>query len=102
MLYLFAAVYGFSHGGFFTVLSPLVADLFGLRSHGAIFGSVFFSGTIGGALGPMLAGHIFDVTGSYQNAFLICGVASVVVLVLSLFLRPISEPGVVDEPQGSA
>jgi len=92
-LYLFAAVYGFSHGGFFTVLSPLVADLFGLRSHGAIFGSVFFSGTIGGALGPMLAGRIFDVTGSYQSAFLICGVASVVVLVLSLFLRPINKPG---------
>jgi OFA family oxalate/formate antiporter-like MFS transporter len=71
MLYLFAAMYGFSHGGFFIVLSPLLADLFGLSSHGAIFGGVFLSATAGGAVGPMLAGRIFDVTGSYQLAFLI-------------------------------
>ena len=102
MLYLFAAVYGFSHGGFFTVLSPLVADLFGLSSHGAIFGSVFFSGQIGGAVGPLLAGRIFDVTGSYQLAFLICGVASAAVLILSLFLRPLGEGGVIDEPKRGA
>jgi len=102
MLYLFAAVYGFSHGGFFTVLSPLVADLFGLSSHGAIFGSVFFSGQIGGAIGPMLAGRIFDVTDSYQLAFLICGVASAAVLILSLFLRPLGEGGVIDEPKRGA
>ena len=102
MLYLFAAMYGFSHGGFFTVLSPLVADLFGLSSHGAIFGSVFFSGTIGGAVGPMLAGRIFDVTGAYQLAFLICGVASAAVLILSLFLRPLGKGVVIDEPERGA
>lgn len=102
MLYLFAALYGFSHGGFFTVLSPLVADLFGLNSHGVIFGSVFFSGTIGGAIGPMLAGRIFDVTGSYQLAFKICGFASVAVLILSLLLRPLRRREVRDEPKRGA
>lgn len=102
MLYLFAALYGFSHGGFFTVLSPLLADLFGLRSHGAIFGGVFFSATIGGAVGPMLAGRIFDVTGGYQLAFLICGVASAAVLVLSLFLRPLQKGVAIDEPKRGA
>jgi MFS family permease len=102
MLYLFAAMYGFSHGGFFTVLSPLLADLFGLSSHGAIFGGVFFSATTGGAVGPMLAGRIFDVTGSYQLAFLICGVASAAVLILSLFLRPLGEGGVIDGPKRGA
>jgi MFS family permease len=102
MLYLFAAMYGFSHGGFFTVLSPLLANLFGLSSHGAIFGGVFFSATVGGAVGPMLAGRIFDVTGDYRLAFLICGVASVAVLVLSLFLRPLGEGGVMDEPKRGA
>lgn len=102
MLYLFAALYGFSHGGFFTVLSPLVADLFGLSSHGAIFGGVFFSATIGGAVGPMLAGRIFDVTGGYQLAFLICGVASAAVLILSLFLRPLQKGVAIDEPKRGA
>jgi len=31
-LYLFAVVYGFAHGGFFTLISPLIADLFGTRA----------------------------------------------------------------------
>lgn len=90
MLYLFAAIYGFAHGGFFTLLSPMVAELFGLSSHGIIFGTVFFSGTVGGAVGPPLAGRIFDVTGSYQLAFLICGAASVIGLILALLLRPVN------------
>ncbi len=50
MLYLFAAVYGLAHGGFFTVISPIVAEFFGIGSHGVLFGVVGFSGTIGGAL----------------------------------------------------
>ena len=91
MLYLFAVIYGFAHGGFFTIPSPLVAELFGLSSHGAIFGTIFFAGTIGGAIGPPLAGRIFDVTGSYQLAFLICAVASVIVFILALLLRPVGK-----------
>jgi len=88
MLYLFAVIYGFAHGGFFALISPLIAELFGLSSHGVIFGIVNFSGTIGGATGPLLAGRIFDVTGSYQLAFLVCAVVMVVALILSLLLRP--------------
>ena len=91
MLYLFAAIYGFAHGGFFTLLSPLVAELFGLSSHGAIFGAIFFAGTIGGAIGPPLAGRIFDVTGNYQLAFLICAVVSGIALTLALLLRPVGK-----------
>ena len=33
-LALFAGVYGFCHGGFFTLISPLVAEFFGLKAHG--------------------------------------------------------------------
>ena len=32
----FAAIYGLAHGGFFTVMSPTVAEYFGLRDRGAI------------------------------------------------------------------
>ncbi|MDF1591994.1 MAG: MFS transporter [Desulfobacterales bacterium] len=48
MLYLFAVIYGISHGGIFTAISPMVAEYFGTTSHGALFGIVVFSGTIGG------------------------------------------------------
>lgn len=82
MLYVFAAVYGFAHGGFFTVVSPTVADYFGMRAHGAIFGAVVFSGTIGAAIGPMAAGRVFDLTHTYAPAF--WGLAALSLLGLSL------------------
>lgn len=87
MLYVFAVLQGFSHGGFFAVISPLIAELFGTRSHGTLFGVVFSCGTIGGAVGPILAGRIFDVTDSYQIAFLILAAFSLAGLLLTISLR---------------
>ena len=89
-LYLFAGVYGFAHGGFFALFSPALAELFGMKSHGAILGVVVFSGTIGGAIGPFLAGYIFDTMGSYQLAFWIAAAMSIGGLILMLVLKPIS------------
>jgi MFS family permease len=86
-LYVFAGMYGFAHGGFFALFSPLVAELFGLKAHGSILGAVIFSGAAGGAAGPVLAGWIFDVTQSYQIAFLICLALSVAALILAMVLK---------------
>jgi len=86
VLFVAVAVYGFAHGGLFTVMSPTVAEVFGLRAHGAIFGIILFFGTIGGASGPILAGWVFDVTGSYAVAFgSLAGLAALgLILVLGL------------------
>jgi len=88
-LYLFATIYGFSHGGFAALVSPLVAELFGTRSHGALYGVITFCGTGGGAVGPLIAGRIFDVYNSYQPAFLILIIASAVALILAISLKPV-------------
>jgi len=90
-IYLFAVIFGFTYGGLVVLCSPLVADLFGLRSHGVILGIVGFSSGIGGAIGPVAAGHIFDISGSYQLAFLVCGAIGIVGSILSLLLRPTKE-----------
>ncbi len=93
VLFAAVAVYGFAHGGFFTVMSPTVAEYFGLQAHGAIFGLVLFFGTIGGAGGPILAGRIFDLTDSYAPAF--TALAALATLGLALVLRlPSSNPGI--------
>ena len=91
---LFAAValYGFAHGGLFTVVSPTVAEFFGTRAHGAIFGGIVFFGTIGAAIGPIMAGRIFDVTDSYALAFISLAVMSALGLALVISLpsrRPV-------------
>jgi len=88
-LYLFATIYGFSHGGFAAMVSPLVAELFGTRSHGSLYGVITFCGTGGGAIGPLIAGRIFDVSASYQPAFLILIAASFIALMLAISLKPV-------------
>ncbi len=93
MLFVFAVIYGFAHGGFFTVVSPTVAELFGIGSHGALFGIVMFCGTTGGAIGPLLAGRIFDVTGSYQIVFLGVSALAVIGIVLITMLQPLQAYG---------
>ncbi len=92
MLFLFAVVYGFAHGGLFTVVSPIVAELFGTGSHGVLFGIVLFSGNIGGAISPILAGLIFDVMGSYRIIFLMLIVVAATGFVLVSLLRPLRKP----------
>ncbi len=89
MLFLFAVIYGFAHGGFFTVVSPMVAEWFGTGSHGMLFGIVLFCGTLGGSVGPLVAGRIFDVTGSYQMVFLILTGLTVIGFALMMRLRPV-------------
>jgi MFS family permease len=90
-LYLFAAIYGVSHGGLLTVVAPLVAEYFGTLVHGQIFGAILFFGTLGGALGPLLAGIAFDRTGSYQNVFIALTVLVGLGLALVSLLKPIAK-----------
>jgi MFS family permease len=91
MLYLFAIIYGVAHGAFFTAISPIVAEFFGIRSHGVLFGIVAFSGTVGGALGPVVTGYIFDVTKEYSLAFWLCTVMSAFGLAMIISLKPIKK-----------
>ena len=87
-LFVLAGLFGFANGTCVASQSPLVALLFGLSSHGVILGSLSFGFTTGGAFGPWLAGLIFDITNSYQVAFLICAGVSLVGLFLTAFLKP--------------
>ncbi len=86
-LYSFACIYGIAHGGFFTAISPIMVELFGIRAHGSLFGLVVFFGTTGGALGPILTGHLFDLNHSYILAFKLMLVVSGIAFGLLLCLR---------------
>jgi len=96
MLYVFAVIYGTGHGGFFTTISPIVAEFFGIRAHGVLFGIIAFCGTVGGALGPILAGYVFDVTAHYGQAFWLCILMSSLGLALLLLLKPVEDKGLMN------
>lgn len=65
VLYLYAIVYGFGYGSIAPMMPILVADRFGRHCLGSIYGIVIFFAGIGGGIGPLLGGVIFDRFGSY-------------------------------------
>ncbi len=83
-LFLMMALYGFGHGGLFAAVSPSVAGYFGMKEHGALFGTILFCGTVSGAIGPIVTGYAFDTFGSYDLAF--GGLATFITLGLLLVL----------------
>jgi len=91
MLFVFAVMYGIGHGGCFTVVSPAIADFFGMKDHGGIFGVVLFFGTIGAAIGPWVAGWIFDHYGSYDAAWIALAALVSLAIVLVLTLKPLQK-----------
>ena len=88
---LLAAVVGFSFGTLFSVSAPLVADCFGPRHFGAIFGLTFAAyGFIAGPLGPTLSGYLLDRTG--DNFFLVFLYLGLFCLLASLCIRQVVPP----------
>ncbi|MBN2062975.1 MAG: MFS transporter [Deltaproteobacteria bacterium] len=87
---LVALVMAFGSGGIAVIESSMAASLFGMNAHGAILGSIVFAFTLGGSLGPFLAGLIFDITGNYQLAFLFCTVLIVIAILMVISLLRLS------------
>lgn len=57
--------------------AALVADIFGRRNVGTVFGWVFAAHQIGAALAAYLGGASRVATGDYRTAFLTAGVVAV-------------------------
>ncbi len=86
MFYAFAVVFGVAWGGIAPLLPLIPVELFGLSSLGIIYGGVHFLGITGGAVGPFLAGIIFDVTGGYRLALLFSVATGALASILSVVL----------------
>jgi len=87
-----ALLFGYAYGGIVPLYSHIVAELFGLRSHGEILGAITFTVGIGSAIGPVFTGYCYDVLGSYVIPFSVCGGAAATSALLTALLRPLT-PG---------
>jgi len=94
--YLFAVVFALSYGSVVPLETAVPAGLFGASSLGAIMAAAGLLSTLGGAFGPPVAGIIFDRTGEYQPAFIICLGLAAIALVLSLILLRLKEQSAPD------
>jgi len=87
MFYSFAIVFGFAYGGEVPQMPVLIGQFFGMRAVATLVGVVVFGATIGGAIGAWVGGQIFDVTQSYQIAFIIAAIASLSAVIITLTLK---------------
>jgi MFS family permease len=88
MLYMFALVWGFGYGGFMPGTAAIISDTFTLVRIGSIYGILDIGFSVGGALGSVAGGFIFDFSGSYFIAFLI---AALVMFLAILLIASVSK-----------
>ena len=69
VLGVFAVVFGVAAAAPLVLLPLLVAESLGRRRYGVLGALTGIAGTIGATAGPVVAGRIFDLTGSYTDAF---------------------------------
>jgi MFS family permease len=66
----------------------LVADRFGRHILGTAYGMLTFFMAVGGSLGPVMTGYIYDLSGSYTSAWLLNLAVLLMVTFLILALKP--------------
>ncbi len=87
----FASIYGFACGAPLVINPLLTGDYLGVKNFATLYGILNIMGTIGGAIGPVGAGYIFDAYNSYLPVFyffiplmLVCGL-------IAVFMKPIPQ-----------
>ena len=87
LLYPSALLFGFAYGGSSVLLPAIIGDFFGPLSVGAILGFVWAIAASAAAFGPVIAGYLFDATGSYGGAFALSAALNLAAACLVLLLE---------------
>ncbi len=82
--WVYGALFGSTLGGMLVVPSVAIADYFGRGSLGTIRGFTQPFVSFGQAIGALLSGIIFDITGSYDYAFYTLAVVAIVAILLTI------------------
>ena len=83
---------GLGWGGLYTMLQLLVVESFGIRAAGRILGTITVMDAIGGGLGVVLTGVLFDKSGSYRVAFGVISALVFLALLAAMFVKPPAQP----------
>lgn len=88
-----SAFTGLCYGTIFTLFPAATADFYGVRNLGVNYGLVFTAFGVAGVTGSVLGGRASDLFGSYQYAFITCGIMLLVGALLASFIKtPRTEP----------
>ncbi len=88
----FAVWFGISYGSIVSLLPALCMDIFGARAVAGIIGTLYTGAAFGNLLGPVVAGAIFDRSGSYTLVIWTCITLSVIATIASMRLLSWRQP----------
>ena len=92
-----ASIFGMAVGGILVVPVVAYANYFGRRSLSAIRGVTEPFVSLGQAIGALFSGIIYDVTGSYKDAFLVLSILGFATIGMLLLTRAPVRPDVATE-----
>jgi MFS family permease len=91
-VYIFAIVTGFLWLATVPATSGIVAQMFGLKYMGTLFGVVFLNHQLGSFLGVWLGGYLYDETGSYDIVWWSAATIALITAIIHIFIdeRPVA------------
>jgi MFS family permease len=85
---LFIVGYGSPTGTTSTTIPMLLGECLGMRRFGTLMGIIGFIATVASALGPLVTGLIFDMTGSYVVPYALFAALFAVAALIALMVHP--------------
>jgi MFS family permease len=82
-----SAVVGLSYGACLSLFPSVTADFWGTKNMGLNYGIMFTAWGVGGVFGPIMAGKIADLTGSYHLGYFVSAGLMIVGALLTLVTK---------------
>ncbi len=92
LLYPSALLFGLAFGATSILFPAIVGDFFGRLAVGRILGFSWAIAASAACFGPVIAGYLFDRTGSYASAFILSAALNLVAACLVLLLKRPAAP----------
>lgn len=92
VLLLFILLFSPGFGGSMVLRGSLLQEYFGMASFGKLLGIVMGSASLGGIVGPTLAGWVFDTLGTYTPVwYVLCGITGAAIFLI-MKMKPAVSP----------
>jgi MFS family permease len=88
MLICFSGIFGLSYGGVSAIFPSIIGDYFGRLKAASLIGAIFTLAGIAAAVGPVVAGYLYDLNHSYHLAFILGALTNLVALGLVFISKP--------------
>jgi MFS family permease len=87
MFYVWATVWGFGYGGVMPPYALFVKQYYGMAAFGVTYGAIMVAAQLGMAGGGLLAGLLYDLSGSYTSSWVLSVVSGLVTAFVAMDLK---------------